>query len=285
MKNTISHLVKNLLFTIGFFFVGAGILSAAGTWTAPTATAPNGNVDAPINTGLDAQFKLGQLNVNTDTTNPYAVGFTTWGQSIFNGNLTVTNTVPNQTRITLNERGDVAGQHSGVELRENSALFGGIFKSKTSNNIEIWRASAPVITVKQNGNVDIGTTSLPSKLSTYWVDATAVYADVLQIQGGAPGVGKVLKSQDALGTAYWADASGSPSLAGYSSNGNGGGSEAIYGIGWHNFCAITEVNSTGSEEPFSCRTYPQEYDAATGRYYWRTAAHRVWYCTVRCINW
>ncbi len=50
--------------TTAGFVLGAFALSAlAGTWTAPTAPAPGGNPDAPINVGSLLQNKLGWLGV------------------------------------------------------------------------------------------------------------------------------------------------------------------------------------------------------------------------------
>ncbi len=47
------------------FFLGAFALAvAAGTWSAPTQTPPNGNVDAPINVGGTTQIKTGLLTLN-----------------------------------------------------------------------------------------------------------------------------------------------------------------------------------------------------------------------------
>jgi hypothetical protein len=54
------------------FLAGATALSAlaAGTWTAPTAPPPGGNVDAPLNVGSTAQAKTGLLGLSSFLFNP-----------------------------------------------------------------------------------------------------------------------------------------------------------------------------------------------------------------------
>ncbi len=58
--------------------------SAAGTWTAPTATPPANNVDAPVNVGTSAQWKAGGFGVGR-TSAPAWFGPTTGG-SVFDVN-------------------------------------------------------------------------------------------------------------------------------------------------------------------------------------------------------
>jgi hypothetical protein len=58
-----------------------GIQYASAAWTDPSATPPNANTDAPLNIGSSIQQKLGSLVVNSDTSNPYAVGLTVFGGS------------------------------------------------------------------------------------------------------------------------------------------------------------------------------------------------------------
>jgi hypothetical protein len=59
MKSTLSRIA-----IVSGLVLGAFTLSAlAGTWTAPTAPAPGGNPDAPINVGAITQSKLGWLGV------------------------------------------------------------------------------------------------------------------------------------------------------------------------------------------------------------------------------
>jgi hypothetical protein len=59
MKSTFARVA-----TLSGLVLGAFAMSAlAGTWTAPTATPPAGNVDAPVNIGAITQTKLGWLGV------------------------------------------------------------------------------------------------------------------------------------------------------------------------------------------------------------------------------
>ena len=44
--------------------VGISLQMVRANWTAPTTTAPNGNIGAPINTGAGGQVKNGPLGVN-----------------------------------------------------------------------------------------------------------------------------------------------------------------------------------------------------------------------------
>ena len=60
MKKDIRTYAKTLVLALALA-VGVGYISA---WTGPTAAAPNGNVDAPINTGSIGQTKWGPLVVN-----------------------------------------------------------------------------------------------------------------------------------------------------------------------------------------------------------------------------
>ncbi len=66
-------------------FLGFALTAAAvGTWTAPTATPPANNVDAPINVGASGQWKAGGMGVGR-TSAPSWYGPTTGG-SIFDVN-------------------------------------------------------------------------------------------------------------------------------------------------------------------------------------------------------
>jgi len=67
--------------------VGVQFVSAA--WTDPSATPPGNNTDTPINVGLSQQDKLGSLFLNTDTSNPYAIGLGVFGKSVFNGSVQI----------------------------------------------------------------------------------------------------------------------------------------------------------------------------------------------------
>ena len=57
-----------------------GVQYASAAWSNPSALPPNSNTDAPLNVGDSLQQKLGSLAINTNTSNPYAVGLTVFGQ-------------------------------------------------------------------------------------------------------------------------------------------------------------------------------------------------------------
>lgn len=92
--------------------IGAASIQAAGTWTAPSVAAPGGNVDAPVNVGLNSQSKLGQLLVNTDISNPFTVGMEVWGKTILDGGLQIKSSSPIQAGsvLTSDTNGNVTWQ-------------------------------------------------------------------------------------------------------------------------------------------------------------------------------
>ena len=75
-------------FTFSLFAFAILLLgTAAYSWTAPTGTAPNSNVEAPVNTGSTSQTKSGPLGVG---------GFLNTGSTQLNGNVGV-GTAPDGT--------------------------------------------------------------------------------------------------------------------------------------------------------------------------------------------
>ena len=62
-KTQISQKIVSLVFSILVVCFGIGFYVFA--WTGPTEAPPGGNVPAPLNTGKDAQTKLGPLFLNT----------------------------------------------------------------------------------------------------------------------------------------------------------------------------------------------------------------------------
>ena len=65
MKPILARIAVLSGLTLGAFALSA---MAAGSWTAPGSTPPNGNVDAPLNTGSSAQVKTGGLTITGLTT-------------------------------------------------------------------------------------------------------------------------------------------------------------------------------------------------------------------------
>jgi hypothetical protein len=87
-----------LILAVGFQYA-----AAQGAWSASSSNPPSGNTDAPINVGDSQQNKLGSLFINTGS-NPWAIGLTVFGNSIFHGNVGV-GTVNPTTKLDVN--GDV----------------------------------------------------------------------------------------------------------------------------------------------------------------------------------
>lgn len=171
-------LVK-IVILVGILSLGVGIVSAA--WTSAPATPPSGNPDAPLNVGVDTQTKRGQLFVNGDGT--WDIG------AVITRGLKTTSTVPNDTRIYIDDEAPVtANTYSGIELRKTNTFYGGLFRKDSTNEIQIWKNNAAVISVGQDGKT--------------------TFSGAVKIAGGSPGVNKVLTS-DEDGDATWQEAGSS----------------------------------------------------------------------------
>lgn len=120
MQNRKSWLV---LFLLLLLLVGADQL---GAWTIPTDTPPDGNVDAPINTGTDLQIKSGALGVTEILT---ATG--TVSKAIVIGEPPVPN---NGLKLDVNGRmgADYYCNEDGNECFTTRNMFGGMFAETAS---------------------------------------------------------------------------------------------------------------------------------------------------------
>jgi hypothetical protein len=102
IKQNIKAVIVGLLVV-----VGVGYASAA--WNPAPSTGPQNaatnNADAPINVGLNHQEKLGQLFINTDTNNPYAVGLSVFGKTILNGAVQITSGTPGKDKVLMDTDG------------------------------------------------------------------------------------------------------------------------------------------------------------------------------------
>jgi hypothetical protein len=76
-------IISSIAIGAGAVVIGLGIQYASADWNSAPSSPPNSNVPAPINVGSNSQSKLGQLLVNTDTSNPFATGLEAFGKSIF----------------------------------------------------------------------------------------------------------------------------------------------------------------------------------------------------------
>ena len=141
-----------------FGLLGAGIIYAqtAGSWTPPTDIPPAGNVPAPVNIGNNQQWKLGQLNVNTNTdgtTGTYATGFTTWGKSIFNGQVDIAadTVTPNSMRLVNNGKSqfkDTAYFDGQIQIKGGSPGVGKVLTSTDTNGLASWVTPAGTTPLK-----------------------------------------------------------------------------------------------------------------------------------------
>ena len=60
------RILSQAALVIGTLVFAIGLQAYAQTYTAPTATPPNGNAQAPLDTGPATNYKAGQLFVNID---------------------------------------------------------------------------------------------------------------------------------------------------------------------------------------------------------------------------
>ncbi|MEK7601050.1 MAG: hypothetical protein AAB480_00770 [Patescibacteria group bacterium] len=163
--------MRRALFTsfIAFAFLAPVALSA---WTGPTATAPNGNVPAPVNVGSSDQVKNAGLGVN------YLAVF---GNILLSG-------VGNYLNF-----GSTAGT-SGYGIRDNAGVLefknsGGTWATIQSTIYNLggggWTTSGNNIYNANTGNVGIGTTGPGAKLDVQTTGATNLnIAKFLQTNSG-----------------------------------------------------------------------------------------------------
>ncbi|NTU66532.1 MAG: hypothetical protein HGB08_01255 [Candidatus Moranbacteria bacterium] len=118
MKSRFKRIFENSAYWMGVIVMGliVGVsIQFARAWVGPTADAPNGNVGAPINTGMIMQWKDGLLG---------ALRFQT-GESVDNGDGTVESrlrVIPSvagkdivgKALVAINNDGDVAFANSGT---------------------------------------------------------------------------------------------------------------------------------------------------------------------------
>ena len=161
MKKTLHKILQTgIVVAAAFCFTNA---AHAQTWTAPSGAAPSGNVAAPINIGINSQYKTGPLGIgeSTSTTTGTSTGYTfevngptasnglaTFGDAYLTqfthlGPVPTTTTYTGATHVNLNSA--VAAPASfGFSLPQNSSTgiaglfdtigstFAGIFKPDTA---------------------------------------------------------------------------------------------------------------------------------------------------------
>ena len=110
---------SSFLFGVVFFGLMAGLglqMAQAAPWTAPTATPPNGNTEAPITVSNIAQTKSGGLIVNAAGSSPIGL-FVPLGTTLLGGNVGIGTNSPTG-RLHVVSSPTAAGQAT-IEVRTN----------------------------------------------------------------------------------------------------------------------------------------------------------------------
>jgi hypothetical protein len=126
--------------------LGISYVSAAGTWTGPTATPPAGNVDTPINVGNNAQSKAGDLSVGAflANLNSLFLGNVTIGSTLAPATFTLKNGSQGADKVLTSDANGLASWQnasggSGVYGYEVSCAAGDPSNSETDIKIVCYR--------------------------------------------------------------------------------------------------------------------------------------------------
>lgn len=132
LTSSIFGLVVALVLGLGIQYV-----VAVGTWTAPTQTPPNGNVDAPINAGSSAQAKLGVLSLGKATTPTTGSTLDVNGIGLFQGLITSAfqlTTGAGAGKVLTSDANGVGSWTATSSL----GLSGGINSSASVSNVQVY---------------------------------------------------------------------------------------------------------------------------------------------------
>lgn len=123
---------KNFSF---LFVLGLGIIAVSTIvygWTGPTATPPDGNVDAPINVGSSVQKKIGSFSLGGDLRNQN-IKFDVIGAGMFNDLFTGTLQISGGTGAGTRGKVLVASNDNGlVEWVSTSTIFSPVTSSNNN---------------------------------------------------------------------------------------------------------------------------------------------------------
>lgn len=86
ITNLPAYLLRiSVLFLILISALSINYISAATTWTGPTALPPNSNAPAPLNVGTTNQVKDANLSVGASANSNTAIGLSTYGANVVKG--------------------------------------------------------------------------------------------------------------------------------------------------------------------------------------------------------
>lgn len=181
--------MKNFkLFPIILAIVFLGQTLEVNAWSGPTMAAPNGNVSAPLNTGVNSQYKSGFLQINANTTDGTAQGGFAFS-------------VPNAASwfgsIASNGIGlfGLSGGASTYVGNSAEGLFGGVtnyvLRAKNNTNSDIYfqtyNGASTNMIIKNAGNVGIGTITPSKKLEVVGGPIKATGGLIIETRTSAQG--------------------------------------------------------------------------------------------------
>jgi hypothetical protein len=114
-----------ILIIMSIIMIGSGYLRA---WNGASATAPNGNVAAPLNVGTTVQTKLGSLILNAASPIQNAVGLVVFGTTTFNGHVTIADGTQGSNKILTSD-----GNGNAQWASNTGSIGGGCYKIATAS--------------------------------------------------------------------------------------------------------------------------------------------------------
>lgn len=239
MKQTIKKIIQSggksaVLVAFGFALAAGTVVLA---YTAPTATAPAGNVPAPVNTGTFPQSKRGSLEIGNalDAANQAILSVPFWtlgGNAIFtksftggitdgSGNIKKGITVSPSTGGTLITNSNTANLQSndqGTLIVSTDKLAGApVIKSRYVGTDFATLLNAKSNTGELNIFTKAPTAGVFANTNGVTLATQNTITDEIQVTAGNPAAGKILTAKNNAGVAQWSDAPTATTL-----NSNGG---------------------------------------------------------------